>query len=76
MPKTKTLGKNLGGKLEIPEFITKEDNNYIIENKEKKLKFSNDEDKSNDGSIVFDDMNESSSKESAGNNQIPDDVFN
>ena len=72
----KTLGKNLGGKLEIPEFITKEDNNYIIENKEKKLKFSNDEDKSNDGSIVFDDMNESSPKESAGNNQIPDDVFN
>ena len=72
------LGKDLGGKLEIPEF-TKEDNNYITENKENKenkLKLSNDEDASDDGTIVFDDMNTSSSKESTSNNQIPDDVFN
>ena len=71
----KTRGKDLGGKLEIPEF-TKEDNNYITENKEDKLKLSNDEDAGDDSTIVFDDMNTSSSKESTSNNQIPDDVFN
>jgi hypothetical protein len=62
---------NLGGNLEIEDFDAK-DNNYIIEDTETKLNFSNEVDDTVDGNIVFDDLS-STQKES---DEIPEDVFN
>ena len=62
---------NLGGNLEIEDFDVK-DNNYIIEDTETKLNFSNEVDDTVDGNIVFDDLS-STQKES---DEIPEDVFN
>ena len=61
----------MGGNLEIEDFDAK-DNNYIIEDTETKLNFSNEVDDTVDGNIVFDDLS-STQKES---DEIPEDVFN
>ena len=74
LAKGKVTKKDLGGKLDFKEEVIKQDE-YIIDTKKKKLKLSNDDDDSIDGTLVFDDLNAASQKESSNNDQIPESVF-
>ena len=66
------IEKDLGGELEVENFDTTKE--YIIDDGKKKIKLSNDEDDTIDGTLVFDDLDSSSSNNSG--REIPDDIFN
>ena len=65
----------MGGKLEISEEIEAKQDEYIIDNNKKKFKLSNEEDDTVNGTLVFDDLNNSASGENINNGQIPEIVF-
>jgi len=64
--------KNLGGELEFSNNETKDQNEYIIEKKQDKLNFSNEESDNINGTIVFDDMQNSEKNEE---NRMPEIIF-
>lgn len=64
--------KNLGGELEFSNNETKDQNEYIIEKKQDKLNFSNEESDNINGTIVFDDMQNSEKNEE---NRMPETIF-
>ena len=66
------LGGDLGGELEVEDFDNTQE--YIIDDGKKKIKLSNDENDTIDGTLVFDDLDTSSPSSSA--NEIPDDILN
>ncbi len=69
----KFLGKNLGGKLDVDDLNLEQENNYIIEKEENKLRLSNDTDEESiNGSLVFDDLN---AQDSGSVSEIPESVF-
>lgn len=69
----KFLGKNLGGKLDVDDLNLDQENNYIIEKEENKLRLSNDADEETiNGTLVFDDLN---AQDSGSVSEIPESVF-
>ena len=69
----KFLGKNLGGKLDVDDLNLDQENNYIIEKEENKLRLSNDADEETiNGTLVFDDLN---AQDSDSVSEIPESVF-
>tara|TARA_B100001063_G_C16676458_1_gene509326 strand:+ start:162 stop:1073 length:912 start_codon:yes stop_codon:yes gene_type:complete len=69
----KLLGKNLGGKLDVDDLNLEQENNYIIEKEENKLRLSNDtNEESINGTLVFDDLN---AQDSSSVSEIPESVF-
>ena len=69
----KSLGKNLGGKLDVDDLNLELENDYIIEKKESKLRLTNDTDEDIvNGTLVFDDLN---AKDSDDVSEIPESVF-
>ena len=69
----KFLGKNLGGKLDVDDLNLDQENNYIIEKEENKLRLSNDTDEESiNGTLVFDDLN---AQDSGSASEIPESVF-
>ena len=67
------LGKNLGGKLDVDDLNLDQENNYIIEKEENKLRLSNDTDEESiNGTLVFDDLN---AQDSGSVSEIPESVF-
>jgi len=64
--------KDLGGELEFGDTETKDQSEYIIEKKRDKLNFSNEEDASIDGTIVFDDLQATEKNEE---NSMPENIF-
>ena len=66
------LGGDLGGELEVEDFDNTQE--YIIDDGKKKIKLSNDENDTIDGTLVFDDLDTSSP--SSSTNEIPDDILN
>ena len=68
-------GVRLGGDLTFEG--SDEPQEYIIEEEDKDVKFSNDNDEDIvDGTLVFDDLDSFENSSGGGNSQIPDDVFN
>ena len=65
------LGGDLGGELEVEDFDNTQE--YIIDDGKKKIKLSNDENDTIDGTLVFDDLDTSSP--SSSSIDIPDDVL-
>ena len=71
----KKKGVRLGGDLTFEG--SDEPQEYIIEEEDKDVKFSNDNDEDIvDGTLVFDDLDSFENSSGGGNSQIPDDVFN
>ena len=69
----KFLGKNLGGKLDVDDLNLDQENNYIIEKEENKLRLSNDTDEESiNGTLVFDDLN---AQDSGSASEIPESIF-
>ena len=69
----KFLGKNLGGKLDVDDLNLDQENNYIIEKEENKLRLSNDADEETiNGTLVFDDLN---AQDSGSASEIPESIF-
>jgi hypothetical protein len=64
--------KDLSGELEFSNNETKDQNEYIIEKKQDKLNFSNEESDNINGTIVFDDMQNSEKNEE---NRMPEIIF-
>ena len=75
LAKDRIVRQDLGGKLEISEEIEAKQDEYIIDNNKKKFKLSNEEDDTVNGTLVFDDLNNSASGENINNGQIPEIVF-
>ena len=70
----RTIGKDLGGKLNVDDLQLDSQNEYIIEKEKEKLKFTNEEDNSIDGTLVFDDL-PSENVNSKNNNEMPENLF-
>ena len=70
----RTIGKDLGGKLNVDDLQLDSQNEYIIEKEKEKLKFTNEEDNSIDGTLVFDDL-PSENKNLENNNEMPENLF-
>ena len=69
----KYLGKNLGGKLDVDDLNFDQENDYIIEKEESKLRLTNDTDEDSvNGTLVFDDLN---AEDSDSDSEIPESVF-
>ena len=75
LAKDRIIRQDLGGKLEFSEEIEVKQDEYIIDNNKKKFKLSNEENDTVDGTLVFDDLNNSASGENINNSQIPEIVF-
>ena len=75
LAKDRIVRQDLGGKLEFSEEIEVKQDEYIIDNNKKKFKLSNEENDTVDGTLVFDDLNNSVSGENINNGQIPEIVF-
>ena len=70
----RTIGKDLGGKLNVDDLQLDSQDEYIIEKEKEKLKFTNEEDNSIDGTLVFDDL-PSENVNSKNNNEMPENLF-
>ena len=70
----RTIGKDLGGKLNVDDLQLDSQDEYIIEKEKEKLKFTNEEDNTIDGTLVFDDL-PSENVNSKNNNEMPENLF-
>ena len=68
LAKDRNVRQDLGGKLEFSEEIEVKQDEYIIDNDKKKFKLSNEEDNIVNGTLVFDDLNNSVTEEKINNN--------
>ena len=63
----------MGGKLDVDDLNLDQENNYIIEKEENKLRLSNDTDEESiNGTLVFDDLN---AQDSGSASEIPESIF-
>ena len=69
-----SLGKNLGGKLDVDDLKLEFDSDYIIEKDKAKFKFTNEEDETIDGTLVFDEL-PSVEANSKSNGEIPENLL-
>ena len=64
---------NLGGELDVEDLNFDQENDYIIEKEERKLKLTNDTDENDvNGTLVFDDLN---TIDSDNTSEIPESIF-
>lgn len=75
LAKDRVVRQDLGGQLEFTDEIKVKQDEYIIDSNKKKFKFSNEEDNTADGTLVFDDLNNSAIEENINNGQIPENIF-
>ena len=75
LAKDRVVRQDLGGQLEFTDEIKVKQDEYIIDSNKKKFKFSNEEDNTVDGTLVFDDLNNSAIEENINNGQIPENIF-
>ena len=70
----RNIGNDLGGKLNVDDLNLELDSDYIIEKDKAKFKFTNEEDETIDGTLVFDDL-PSAEVNSKSNGEIPENLL-